>query len=126
MKKLAIALAVMSMLLSACGKNGVDDSTKELLIGKAEEVVTLLNEEDFDELRTMLDEPMKEELTVEFLQETADIVKESGSFISFETGSVSMREQYFVAVLPVEYSEDRRVYTVTFNEQQQVAGFFVK
>lgn len=126
MKKLAIVWFGMVLLLSACGKGSVDDQIADTLIEKAEKVVMLLNEERFDELRTMLDGAMKEELTVELLQETADIVKESGSFSNFETGSVRKQEQYFVTTLPVEYSEDRRVFTITFNEQQQVAGFFVK
>lgn len=126
MKKLIILVVATAFILAACGSNKVDESTANTYIDKAEKVVTLLNEENFDELRTMFDDTMQDALTVDQLQQTNDIVKESGTFVSFEKSSVSFREGYYMVSLTTEYSEDKRVYTVTFDQQQRMAGLYVK
>ncbi|PIC71432.1 hypothetical protein CSV77_05235 [Sporosarcina sp. P16b] len=126
MKKLVILALATVFLLAACGKNKVDESAAKEYIKKSKEAITLFNEEKFDEMRTMFDATMKDALSVEQLQEVADIVKESGEFVTFEKESVTKKEQYFVATIAAKYKEDNRVYTITLDEQQRVAGFFVK
>ncbi|PIC55940.1 hypothetical protein CSV80_16980 [Sporosarcina sp. P12(2017)] len=126
MKKLVILAIATVFLLAACGKNKVDDSATKEYIKKSKETITLFNEEKFDEMRSMFDATMKDALSVEQLQEVSDIVKESGEFISFEKESIAKKEQYFVATIAAKYKEDNRVYTITLDEQQRVAGFFVK
>ncbi|PID15398.1 hypothetical protein CSV63_06320 [Sporosarcina sp. P34] len=126
MKKLVILALATVFLLAACGKNKVDESAATEYIKKSKEAITLFNEEKFDEMRTMFDATMKDALSVEQLQEVADIVKESGEFVGFEKESVTKKEQYFVATIATKYKEDNRVYTITLDEQQRVAGFFVK
>ena len=126
MKKLVILALATAFLLAACGKNKVDESVAEEYIKKSKETITLFNDEKFDEMRTLFDATMKDSLSVEQLQEVSDIVKESGEFLSFEKESVAKKEQYFVATIAAKYKEDNRVYTITLDEQQQVAGFFVK
>ncbi|ARD47275.1 DUF3887 domain-containing protein [Sporosarcina sp. P33] len=126
MKKFAALILSAIFLLAACGAAKVDESAAEEYIEKSKEVITLLNEEKFEEMRTMFDATMKDALSVGQLQEVADIVKESGEFVSFEKESVAKKEQYFVATIAAQYSEDNRVYTITFDDKQQVAGFFVK
>ncbi|WP_301109780.1 DUF3887 domain-containing protein [Sporosarcina sp.] len=125
-KKLAVLTAVTILLLAGCGKNKVDESTAEAYITKAKEAVTLLNEQNFDELRAMFDETMKDALTVEQLQQTVEALKESGEFSKFGDGSVSKRESYYVTILPAEYTKDQRVYEITFDEQQRLAALYVK
>ncbi|WP_153722838.1 DUF3887 domain-containing protein [Sporosarcina cascadiensis] len=126
MKKMAVLVAVTVLLLAGCGKNKVDESTVEAHIKRSKEAVTLLNEENFDELRAMFDETMKDALTVEQLQQTVDVLKESGEFSSFGDASVSKRESYFVVILPAEYTKDKRVYEITFDDQQRLAALYVK
>lgn len=126
MKKLVLLALATVFLLAACGKNKVDESAAEEYIKKSKETITLFNEEKFDEMRTMFDATMKEALSVEQLQDVLDIVKESGEFVSFEKESVAKKEQYFVATIATKYKEDNRVYTITLDEQQRIAGFFVK
>ncbi|ARJ38086.1 hypothetical protein SporoP8_03750 [Sporosarcina ureae] len=126
MKKLIILALATVFLLAACGKNKVDESAAEEYIKKSKETITLFNEEKFDEMRSMFDATMKDALTVEQLQDVSNIVKESGEFVSFEKESVAKKEQYFVATIATKYKEDNRVYTITLDEQQRIAGFFVK
>ncbi|ARF16455.1 DUF3887 domain-containing protein [Sporosarcina ureae] len=126
MKKIVMLALVTIFLLAACGNNKVDDSAAKEYMEKSKETITLFNEEKFDEMRTMFDPTMKDALSVEQLQEVSDIVKESGEFVSFEKESVAKKEQYFVATIVAKYKEDNRVYTITLDEKQRVAGFFVK
>ncbi|PID07075.1 hypothetical protein CSV65_00380 [Sporosarcina sp. P31] len=126
MKKIIVFALATVFLLAACGNNKVDDSAAKEYIKKSKEAISLFNEEKFDEMRSMFDATMKDALSVEQLQEVSDIVKESGEFVSFEKESVAKKEQYFVATIATKYKEDNRVYTITLDEQQQVAGFFVK
>ncbi|PIC66693.1 hypothetical protein CSV71_07725 [Sporosarcina sp. P21c] len=126
MKKLIILALATVFLLAACGKNKVDESAAEEYIKKSKETIMLFNEEKFDEMRSMFDATMKDALTVEQLQDVSNIVKESGEFVSFEKESVAKKEQYFVATIATKYKEDNRVYTITLDEQQRIAGFFVK
>jgi len=126
MKKLVLLTMAVVLLLAACGKNTVDESEAAQYIEKSKEAITLLNEEKFDDMREMFDATMKDSLSVEQLKEVSDIVKESGEFVNFEKVSVAKKEQYFVASIAAEYKEDKRVYTITFDDQQQIAGFFVK
>ncbi|MDV6377468.1 DUF3887 domain-containing protein [Sporosarcina sp. GW1-11] len=126
MRRLLVLVFVTAILLVACSSNKIDDSTTKLYISKAEKVVTLLNQEKFDELRTLFDDTMKDALTVEQLKETNDIIKESGRFVSFEKSSVVLREGYFITSLTTKYSKDQRVYSITFDDQRRMAGLYVK
>ncbi|WP_162805741.1 DUF3887 domain-containing protein [Sporosarcina sp. PTS2304] len=126
MKKIVLFAVVSAFLLSACGSNKIDDTTAKLYSDKAERIVSLLHEENFDEMRTMFDEAMKEAMPVEQLQVIADIVKESGEFVRFENSSSSLREGYYIINLVTAYSKYRRVYTLTFDDQQRMAAFHVK
>lgn len=126
MKKILIVSLVSLFLLAACGKNKVDETTAEAYTDQAKEAIELFNEEKFDEMRALFDATMKDALPVEQLQEVSDIVKESGVFVDFERESVAKKEQYFVATIGAEYTEDNRVYTITMDDKKKIAGFFVK
>lgn len=126
MKKLIVFLLASLLLLAACGNSKLDEATENLYIDQTKRAVTLFNEEKFDEMRTMFDETMKEALSTEELQTTVDIVKESGVFEQFEKSSVVLREGYYVTTLTAKYSEAERIYTITFDDQQRLAGFYVK
>ncbi len=126
MKKIVLLAMISVFLLAACGKNKVDETAADEYIQISKEVITLFNAEKFDDMRMMFDATMKDALPVEQLQEVSDIVKESGEFSSFERESVAKKEQYFVATIATQYQEANRVYTITLNEQKEVAGFYVK
>lgn len=126
MKKIVLLAVATVFLLAACGKNKVEESAAEEYIAVSKEAIALFNAEKFDEMRTMFDATMKDALPVEQLQEVLDIVKESGEFAEFERESVAKKEQYFVATIAAQYQEAKRVYTITLNDQKEIAGFYVK
>lgn len=121
-----MVLTAAVLLLAACGGKKVDDETANLYSGKAEEVVSLLNEGNTEGVQAMLDANMKEALTAEQLDEVVGIVDGSGEFEKVDKSSVEEQDGNFVTVLAVKYSKETRVYTITFNEQQEVAGLYIK
>lgn len=128
MKKfLATILGFMAILtLVACGGNTVDDSTSEKYISKAEEVVSLLNELNYKEVHEMFNEQMKTELPEEQMEELTPIIEESGDFEKIDKSSVEEKDGYYIVVLVAKYSDENRVFTISFDNKDEVAGLFIK
>lgn len=128
MKKgwLLVVVAVSMLVLSACGGSEVDEETSTIYKEKAEEVITLLNEEKTEEISSMLNAEMKAALTEDDLQEVIEIVKASGEFNNIEKSSVEKKDEYYATATSVDYSKENRVYTITFDKNQQIAGLFIK
>lgn len=128
MKRVLVLVFVTMLLfmLAACGGNKVDDSTADDYITQAEEVVELLNEENYEEVHAMFDEEMKAGLPVEDMGELGTILEESGTFEEVDKASVEEEDGYYVTVLVTKYSDENRVFTITFNDEEEVAGLFIK
>ncbi|GAB3807235.1 DUF3887 domain-containing protein [Virgibacillus kimchii] len=118
--------AVMVLLLVACGGNNVDGSTSEKYITQAKEIISLLNEGDYETVHSKFDEEMKTGLPVEDMEELTPIIEESGNFEEIDKASVEEKDGLYVAVLVGNYSDDNRVFTITFNDSEEVAGLFIQ
>src|SRR5699024_72341 len=105
----------------ACGGNKVDDATSEKYITKSEEIVSLLNEGNYEEVFAQFDEEMKAGLPVNDMEELTPIIEESGDFEEIDKSSVE-EDGYYVTVLVAKYSEENRVFTVSYNDKEEVAG----
>jgi len=114
------------LLLAACGGKKVDDETARTYIDQAEQVVSLLNEGDTESVRGMLDDNMKAALTDAQLQEVVGIIEDSGAFEKVDKSSVEEQDSLYVTVLGVKYSKSTRIFTISFDSQQKVAGLFIK
>ncbi|WP_461183615.1 DUF3887 domain-containing protein [Virgibacillus kimchii] len=128
MRKVFIMMcgAVMVLLLVACGGNNVDGSTSEKYITQAKEIISLLNEGDYETVHSKFDEEMKTGLPVEDMEELTPIIEESGNFEEIDKASVEEKDGLYVAVLVGNYSDDNRVFTITFNDSEEVAGLFIQ
>ncbi|GKV69749.1 hypothetical protein NCCP2716_22470 [Sporosarcina sp. NCCP-2716] len=126
MKRWVVVLLAAVMLLGACGDKKVEGETADRFIQDAEQVVTLLNDGDTEGVHGMLDATMKEQLTADQLDEVVGIIKESGEYEQVDKSSVEKKDEYYTTVLVVKYSEQKRVFTITFNEQDEVAGLYIK
>ena len=100
----------------------------------AEEVIEILNEGDVD---TLVDEKWntvmksmvgKDVLTGEILP----IVEELGAFEAFDKEAVTGNtdqdtdQEYAVAVIKVQYEKRKAQFTISFDEDMKVGGFFIK
>lgn len=130
-----ILLAAVSFVLwllpksYSLGENGKFD--EQTVINKAEEAVELLNADDFEELKAMSTDKMKESMN----QETLDAARQQlgsdwGDFQSF--GSVYSAETnqfgswYAIVQLVAVYENRSITYTISFNEDMELSGFYMK
>ena len=123
--KFIVCSMLAVVLLAACG-NKVDEETEGKYIDKAEEVVHFLNEGEFDKIVEQLNEDMKAKLTEEQLAEITPILEESGSYKGIKKQSVQEKDGIIVVVLVGEYSEEDRIYTVSYDAEERIAGLFVQ
>ena len=127
MKKTMVILCsvLMVLLLAACG-NKVDDATADKYIEKATEVVNWLNEEEFEKITAQFDETMKANLTEAQLAEISPIIEASGAFEEIQKQSVEEKDGMKVVVLVAKHKEEKRIYTISYDGEDKIAGLFVK
>lgn len=129
MKTIRIALLgiIMLIVLAACGGGNVDEATAEKYSSKAEEVITLLNNGHYDELYEMFDATMKTALPLENMAEVfMPVIEESGDFEKMNKSTVNEDDGLFITISSAKYSNKNRIYTITFNQDDEVAGLYVK
>lgn len=123
---LPILSAMIVFALVACGSNKVDNSTSEKYITKAEKIVSLLNEGKYKEVHEMFDNKMKAGLPEDQMTKLTPIIEKSGTFEKIDKSSVEEKDGLYVVILVAKYSKENRVFTVTFNDKEEVAGLFIK
>ena len=127
MKKILSVLlgALVALMLVGCGSN-VDDATADKYIEQAKAVVENLNNENYEDIQAQFDAKMKANLTTEQMAELAPIIEASGQFQEFDKQSVEEKDGYYTTILVAKYSEENRIYTISFNEQDEIVGLFIK
>lgn len=133
-KRLSVfVVALLMMVLAACGANQVDEATAAKYTAKAEGVITSLIEGRYQELYEMFDDQMKAGLPVSQMeQQLPGIIQQSGTFEGFGQSSVQekrdnqQQENYHVVTVHAKFSSENRIFTVTFNSRDQISGLFVK
>lgn len=128
MRKLVFIVVMMLMVLglAACGGSKVDDARTKKYRTEAEQVVSLLNEGDYGVLHAMFDAQMKEGLPVDQMDELTPLIEEAGTFEKIDKFSIEEKDGVYVTVLVAKYSEKKRVYTISFNEAEEIVGLFIK
>lgn len=127
-KKITILLLTgFLFILVGCVSGNVDEETAQTYTTKAEDAIQLLNDGKFEELYGQFDEKMSSKLSVEKMNaEVTPVIEESGEFQSFDQSSVEMKEGYYIVTITGNYSNVNRVYTITFDPEDKIAGLFVK
>lgn len=127
MRKLLLVMltAIIMLVFVACG-NKVDESASKKYITKAEDVVLLLNDANYEDVHAMFDEEMKVGLPVHDLEQFTSIFEQSGDFEEINKSSVEKKDDSYVVVLAANFSKENRVFTISFNTEEEVAGLFVK
>jgi|SRR5699024_4340704 len=123
---LSIVTVLFVILLTACGGNKVDDATAEKYIAKAEEVILYLNEGDYEAVYATFNDEMKEGLPVAAMAELTPVIEESGEFKEIDKASVEEKDGHYITVLQGKYTNKNRIYTITFNQNDEVSGLFIK
>ncbi|MDE6220458.1 MAG: DUF3887 domain-containing protein, partial [Lachnospiraceae bacterium] len=133
-----VLLAAAALLTALYWKlpkwSDISESTmfdEEQLKVQAEEIIRLYGANDFQAVNARVNEEMRQILSEETLQLTKSQMKEAfGEPLSFETIYVSEAEQsgrlYAMIQIHVSYSDRNVAYTITFDDEMNIAGFHVK
>lgn len=127
MRKLIVSVftLLLATFLVACGGK-VDEATAEKYTDLASNVVSLLTEGNYEEVHAMFNEEMKVGLSVEQMSELTPIIQQSGDFENIRKSSVQEKDGYYVCILVAKYSEEERIYTISFDQEDKIAGLYVK
>lgn len=124
-KRLLCVLSIALILVLAACSSGVDKKTSVSYGRKAQEIVQLLNEENFTGVINKFNEQMKGSLTEDELK-TISPTKKSGKFIEYGKESVKEKDGIFTVTLVVKYEKEDRIYTISYDKDKKVAGLFIK
>lgn len=132
MKRILLLISVL--LFTACSSNKVPEGFIENdLNQKAEEVVGLLNENKVDEVyhmfRTDVQAMIKLEDLEVIIQDKFDQVgdfKEISQVAITETKDPNTSEVYAVVIVSSIHVDGRTTYTLSFNKELEIVGFFIK
>lgn len=121
-----VLLGICLSMLVACGGEKVDDATSDKYIGKAEEIILLLNDGNFEAVTETLDSQMKAELTADRLKEIEPVIEQSGDYEEIKKSSVEKQDNMYITIIVANYTNENRTFTISFNEADEVVGLFVK
>lgn len=131
--KAFLSLVVSFIFLTGCTGTGLSDHFDEKKVTEqAQDTITLINDEDSEALLEMSTAEMQGGLTEETLDQMYATINEAGAFQDFADTSVAgdmdkaTEEEYAVVVVETNYENKSFVYTLTFNEEMELAGLFYK
>ena len=127
MKKWTVVFVgiILSIILVGCG-NKADEDTSQVYSAKAEEVVKWMNEKNYDKIIEQFDENLAGQLTSDRLAQIEPVIMQSGDFEKVEKSTVEEKDGMKVVVLVAQYSKDKRIFTVSYDGEDKIAGLFVQ
>ena len=136
MKRKVLSILIISaalLLLMGCSKTKkLEVFTKEDLEKKASEVFETISNRDFDKLRELASDSLKEELTDENIAQINDYLDEVGEFKKIKRKTYrELKEKEGDGVLGVvyynvKYHEQKINYTFTFDKDYNFIGLLFR
>lgn len=132
MKRLMIIVSIL--LLTACSSNKIPDGFNENdLNQKAEEIINLLNENNVDEVYAMFRTDVQAMIELEDLEviiqdkfNQVGTFKEISQVAITDTKDPNTSEVYAVVIVSSDHEKGRTTYTLSFNKELEIVGFFIK
>lgn len=128
MKYLKMSLLTFFIMLTliACGNSEVDDETAEKYIIESEQIVSLLNNKQYEEVIDKFNRDFRVGVTIDGLKNLEPLIEDSGEFIAVERTSVEREKEYYVVILATKYSKEHRIFTVKFDRNDEVSELLVQ
>lgn len=136
MKKAALFIltALLLMSFAACGNTQKLSSEydESVVLSKAEAVIGLIHDGDFTSVEYMVKDELKSQLSAEILKDVMDpLIDKAGKFDSFGTekavGTTAKDgTAYAVAVIEAKYENATMIYTISFDKDYHIVGFYIK
>ena len=134
-KTIAFIICIMLIFFTlGCNSPELDDAFNEDLVKEqAELVISLINEKDYDNVVELEGEDVKEALSKEVLDKVmTPIIDKCGTFKECNKITVlghtdkNSSEPIAIAVCQCKYENSSKTYTISFNKEMQIIGFYVK
>jgi len=129
----ALAAVMCFALLTGCiGQELSGDFNEEEVRKAAENVITLINDQDSEGLRELCTVRMREALTDDVLKQIYEAIGEGGQFETIEDMSVagttdsSSGEEFAVVVARAKYEIKTFTFTISFTKQMKLAGLYYR
>jgi len=130
---LALMALMCFTMLSACSSRKLSGDFDEDEVKKAaENVITLINNQDSDGLKEICNVQMKEALTDDVLNKVFESISEGGKFEKIEDMSIAgmtdkaSEEEFAVVVAKAKYEIKTFTFTITFTKQMKLAGLYYR
>ena len=121
------------LLLTACSAPALSaDFNEEEVKLLAQDVVSLLNAQDSEGLRSVFTEQMNTAITDDVFVQIYAAIEGGGKFEAIDNITVvgssdkSTGEEFATAVVTAKYENQTFTYTITFNKQMQLAGLYYR
>lgn len=130
-----LTMFILMGMLAGCGKSTelADVFDEKEVISKAENAVTVANEGGFEGYYELWDDSLKSKiLEKDYNEQFLAVVEKKGEFKgigkSVVVGQTDEKtgKNYAVAVLVGEYSDGKIQYTISFDEDMNMIGFYIK
>lgn len=133
MSLITLVVILSTTILTACSAPGLSSAFDEATVKKAaENVVTLLNNQDTEGLRAIFTSQMDAAITDEVFGQIFSALAEGGKFLEIEDMAVygstdkSSGEEFAVATVRAVYDMKTFTYTISFDKDMQLAGLYYK
>ena len=130
---LLLSTILSVLLLTACSAPALSaDFNEEDVKQSAQDVVSLLNAQDSEGLRSLFTEQMNTAITDDVFVQIYAAIEGGGKFEAIDNVTVvgssdkSTGEEFATAVVNAKYENQTFTYTITFNKQMQLAGLYYK
>jgi len=129
----ALAAVLCFALMAGCVGQQLSGDFNEAEVRKAaENVITLINDQDSEGLRDLCTVRLRDALTDDVLKKMFEAIGEGGQFEKIEDMSVagttdsSSGEEFAVVVARAKYEIKTFTYTITFTKQMKLAGLYYR
>lgn len=136
MKKATLIILSIILILSytACGSSGKLSSEydESMVKDKAEAVISKLNEGDYTSVEYMVRDDLKKQLSADILRDVMEpLFENAGTFDSFgaeKIGGTTAKDgtAYAVAAIEAKYENATMIYTISFDKDYNIVGFYIK
>lgn len=128
-----LVLFIAAGLFAACGNKLPESFDAQAVTDHALEIADLMGKKDFQEVENRTRSDLKEVLSADVLEQNVGVLIDTLGAVT-ETGQVALSgakdsntaESYAVAVVIVTHEYGKAQYTISFNEDFEIVGLYMK
>ena len=128
-----IVMVVMSLLFSCTNSKLSDKFDEQQVLDKAKAVVDVINTRQYVDVISLLREDLQTQITADQLEIAwDDQINAAGEFDKIKNYAMESKEdsvtkeEYVTVVLEGIYAEDTLIYTLSFDENLDMIGLYMK